>query len=170
MSTADALPKLQQLVQDILQRDDSTQILGTAGLTVVFLVWAYYRFIATPDLSFIPRAGKAPGPLGFGINDVKRDFAKNGTKIIKRRLPKGKVSTAIRPNKRNWLTLYLQNKNGMFLVQTLNVERVVLSPKYIEEINSKVPDGTLDMVEGLREVRLTEAFSGFITDNIEATS
>lgn len=58
----------------------------------------------------------------------------------------------------------------MFLVQTLNVERVVLSPKYIEEINSKVPDGTLDMVEGLREVRLTEAFSGFITDSIEATS
>jgi len=45
-----------------------------------------------------------------------------------------------------------QNKNGMFLVQTLNVERVVLSPKYIEEINSKVPEGTLDMVEGLREV------------------
>lgn len=41
----------------------------------------------------------------------------------------------------------------MFLVQTLNVERVVLSPKYIEEINSKVPEGTLDMVEGLREVR-----------------
>ncbi len=55
-------------------------------------------------------------------------------------------------------------------MQTLNVERVVLSPKYIEEINSKVPDGTLDMVEGLREVRLTEAFSGFITDSIEATS
>jgi uncharacterized protein YlzI (FlbEa/FlbD family) len=44
----------------------------------------------------------------------------------------------------------------MFLVQTLNVERVVLSPKYIEEINSKVPEGTLDMVEGLREVSCLE--------------
>ncbi|KAJ3580339.1 hypothetical protein NPX13_g217 [Xylaria arbuscula] len=127
MTTTDASPKLQQLVQDILQRDDSTRILGTAGLTVVFLVWAYYHFIATPDLSFLPRAGKAPGLFGLGINDVKRDFAKNGTKIINEG--------------------YRKNKNGMFLVQTLNVERVVLSPKYIEEINSKVPEGTLDMVE-----------------------
>ncbi|KAI0972981.1 cytochrome P450 [Xylaria arbuscula] len=131
MTTTDAIPKLQQLLQDILQRDDSTRIIGTAGLTVVFLAWVYYRFVATPDLSFIPRAGKAPGLLGLGINDVKRDFAKNGTKIINEG--------------------YRKNKNGMFLVQTLNVERVVLSPKYIEEINSKVPDGTLDMVEGLRE-------------------
>jgi hypothetical protein len=47
---------------------------------------------------------------------------------------------------------YLQYKNGMFLVQTLNVPRVVLSPKYIEEINRTVPDGSLDMVDGLREV------------------
>lgn len=46
----------------------------------------------------------------------------------------------------------LQYKNGMFLVQTLNVERVVLSPKYIEEINKTVPEETLSMVEGLREV------------------
>jgi hypothetical protein len=46
----------------------------------------------------------------------------------------------------------LQYKNGMFLIQTLNVERIVLSPKYIEEINKTVPEGSLDMVEGLREV------------------
>lgn len=78
-TTTDTVAKL---VQEFLARDDATRILGTAGLTVVFLVWAYYRYLATPDLSFIPRAGKAPGPFGFGINDVKRDFAKNGTKII----------------------------------------------------------------------------------------
>lgn len=78
-TTTDTVAKL---VQEFLQRDDAVKILGTAGLTVVFLVWAYYRYLATPDLSFIPRAGKAPGPLGFGLNDVKRDFAKNGTKII----------------------------------------------------------------------------------------
>lgn len=70
------------LLQAFLERDDATRILGTAGLTVAFLVWAYYRYIATPDLSFVPRAGKAPGPFGLGLNDVKRDFAKNGTKII----------------------------------------------------------------------------------------
>jgi hypothetical protein len=67
---------------EFLERDDSTRILSTVGLTVVFLIWGYYRYLATPDLSFIPRAGKAPGLFGFGINDVKRDFAKNGTKII----------------------------------------------------------------------------------------
>jgi hypothetical protein len=42
----------------------------------------------------------------------------------------------------------------MFRVQTLNVERVVLSPKYVEEINKSVPEGTLDVTEGLSEVRL----------------
>lgn len=70
------------------------------------------------------------------------------------------------------LTVYAQNKNGMFLVQTLNVERVVLSPKYIEEINSKVPEGTLDMVEGLREVQLIDAvvLLAFIADWPTATS
>lgn len=60
----------------------------------------------------------------------------------------------------------------MFLVQTLNVERVVLSPKYIEEINTKVPDGTLDMVEGLREVRMIDPLLHFdllLTDNIAAS-
>ncbi|KAJ8114197.1 hypothetical protein ONZ43_g4961 [Nemania bipapillata] len=69
-------------LQAFLARDDATRILSTAGLTVAFLVWAYYQFIATPDLSFVPRAGKAPGMFGLGLNDVKRDFAKNGTKII----------------------------------------------------------------------------------------
>ncbi|KAI1820120.1 cytochrome P450 [Xylaria intraflava] len=127
MATVDPIARL----QEILERDDATRILGTLGLTAAILAWAIYRFFTTPDLSFLPRAGKAPGFLGLGINDVKRDFAKNGTKIIN--------------------DAYRKNKNGMFLVQTLNVERVVLSPKYIEEINSKVPEGALDMVEGLRE-------------------
>jgi hypothetical protein len=77
-TTSDALVALQAF----LERDDAIRILGTAGITLAFLAWAYYRYLATPDLSFIPRAGKAPGVLGFGINDVKRDFAKNGTKII----------------------------------------------------------------------------------------
>jgi hypothetical protein len=45
----------------------------------------------------------------------------------------------------------LQSKNSMFLVQTLNVERVVLSPKYVDEINKSLPEGALDMADGLSE-------------------
>ncbi|KAI1438941.1 cytochrome P450 [Xylaria sp. CBS 124048] len=127
MATIDILT----ILQDLLEREDAVKILGTAGVTVAILAWAIYSYFTTPDLSHLPRAGKAPGFLGLGLNDAKRDFAKNGTKIINEG--------------------YRQNKNGMFLVQTMNVERVVLSPKYIEEINSKVPEGALDMVEGLRE-------------------
>lgn len=37
----------------------------------------------------------------------------------------------------------------MFRVQTLNEERVVLSPSYIEEINKNVPEGTLNVTDGL---------------------
>jgi hypothetical protein len=77
-ATTDAMATL----HGFIERDDATRILGTVGLTVALLVWGYYRYISTPDLSFLPRAGKAPGWFGYGINDVKRDFAKNGTKII----------------------------------------------------------------------------------------
>lgn len=45
-----------------------------------------------------------------------------------------------------------QYKGFMFRVQTLNVERVVLSPAYVESINKNVPEGTLDVTEGLSEV------------------
>lgn len=69
-------------LQEFLERDDAARILGTVGITVLLLAWGFYKYISKPDLSFLPRAGKAPGPLGWGINDVKRDFAKNGTKII----------------------------------------------------------------------------------------
>ena len=39
----------------------------------------------------------------------------------------------------------------MFIVQTLNVERVVLSPKYVDEINKSLPEDALDMADGLSE-------------------
>ncbi|KAI1816638.1 cytochrome P450 [Poronia punctata] len=119
------------IIQAFLEREDAARVMYAIGIAAIVLLWVYYRYISSPDLSFLPRAGKAPGWFGYGINDVKRDFAKNGMNIINEG--------------------YRQNKNGMFLVQTLNVERVVLSPKYIEEINTSVPEGTLDMVEGLRE-------------------
>lgn len=39
----------------------------------------------------------------------------------------------------------------MFRVQTLNTDRVVLSPKYIDEINKSLPEDALDMADGLGE-------------------
>lgn len=39
-------------------------------------------------------------------------------------------------------------------MQTLNVERVVLTPKYIDEITKNVPEDALDMSDGLKEVTL----------------
>ena len=44
-----------------------------------------------------------------------------------------------------------QNKGSMFRVQTLNEERVVLSPSYIDEINKNVPEGALNVTDGLSE-------------------
>lgn len=82
MASSTTANEIMLKLQELLEREDATRILGTAGITVVLLLWAYYRFVKSPDLSFIPRAGKAPGLFGLGLNDVKRDFAKNGTKII----------------------------------------------------------------------------------------
>lgn len=46
----------------------------------------------------------------------------------------------------------LQYKNGSFVIQTLNVPRIVLNAKYVEEINRTVPEDHLSMADGLREV------------------
>jgi hypothetical protein len=69
-------------IQEFLERDDATRVLYAVGIAVAFVYWIYHRYIASPNLTFLPRAGKAPGRLGLGINDVKRDFAKNGMEII----------------------------------------------------------------------------------------
>ncbi|CAI6236838.1 unnamed protein product [Periconia digitata] len=101
------------------------------GLTSAISLLGYFCLFAGPKLDQIPRAGKGPGWFGLSLVEAKRDFLKNGPKIINEG--------------------YKKYKNGMFLIQTLNVERVVLSPKYIEEINRTVPDKSLDMIDGLRE-------------------
>jgi len=69
-------------MQQFLERDDATRILYAAGIAVAFVYWIYHRYIASHSLGFLPRAGKAPGRFGFGINNVKRDFARNGMEII----------------------------------------------------------------------------------------
>ncbi|KAH8799112.1 cytochrome P450 [Xylogone sp. PMI_703] len=111
--------------------DNATQTLSAFGVVLIVVLWGCYRLLAGPNLSWVPRVGKSSGWLGLRMAEAKRDFLKNGPKILNEG--------------------YSKYKHGMFLVQTLNVPRVVLSPKYIEEINRAVPDGALDMVDGLRE-------------------
>lgn len=69
-------------LHELLDRDYATQTLGTLGLMVAFLCWGYFQYFAGPNLSWIPRAGKAPGWFGLGLAEAKRDFLANGPKII----------------------------------------------------------------------------------------
>ncbi|KAK2596419.1 hypothetical protein N8I77_013310 [Diaporthe amygdali] len=110
-----------------------TLVASTVGLAATFILLCcrVFWYITGPSLSRLPRAGKGPGWFGLGLTEAKRDFKINGRKI----LDEG----------------YRKSKNGMFLVQTLNVERVVLSPKYVDEINKSLPEDALDMADGLSE-------------------
>ncbi|EXL39125.1 hypothetical protein FOCG_18114 [Fusarium oxysporum f. sp. radicis-lycopersici 26381] len=111
---------------------ESITITFAFGLVIIAgLCFGGYWYITCPSLTHLPRAGKGPGWLGLGLAEAKRDFKINGRKI----LDEG----------------YRKYKNGMFRVQTLNVDRVVLSPKYVEEINKKIPEDALDMADGLSE-------------------
>jgi hypothetical protein len=69
-------------MNDYLERDNATQTLGAFGLALVIFLWGYYRFLAGPNLDRIPRAGKGPGWFGLSLVEAKRDFLKNGPKII----------------------------------------------------------------------------------------
>ncbi|KAI3390348.1 hypothetical protein diail_10007 [Diaporthe ilicicola] len=100
-------------------------------VTFAYLCCKVHWYITGPSLSGLPRAGKGGGLFGLGLTEAKRDFKSNGRKILDE-------------GYRKW-------KNGMFRVQTLNVDRVVLSPKYVDEINKSVPENALDMADGLSE-------------------
>jgi len=69
-------------MSDHLERDNATQTLGAFGFAFVIFLWGYYRFLAGPNLDGIPRAGKGPGWFGLNLVEAKRDFLKNGPKII----------------------------------------------------------------------------------------
>ncbi|RYP33120.1 hypothetical protein DL767_004905 [Monosporascus sp. MG133] len=122
--------------RSLADHEQTPQGLVALCLTLTVLYWSYFHLLPALTLRNIPRAGKDPGLLpslfGFGLADAKRDFKKNGLKILNEG--------------------YLEHKNSMFRVQTLNEERVVLSPSYIEEINKNVPEGTLNVIEGLSEL------------------
>ncbi|KAJ6438807.1 Ent-kaurene oxidase-like protein [Purpureocillium lavendulum] len=102
------------------------------AIAVVFSCWVFSKFFTGPDLSLIPRAGKGPGFCGLGAAEAKRDFHVNGSKIINE--------------------AYRKYKRSAFVIQTLNTERIVLSPRYIEEISKNVPDASFSVADGLREV------------------
>ncbi|KAI6785534.1 Ent-kaurene oxidase-like protein [Emericellopsis cladophorae] len=125
---------LAAIIRSLMEREQA-QGFAVAGATLALLFWSYFYLLPALTLRKIPRAGKHPGFLGslfgLGLADAKRDFKKNGLKILNE--------------------AYLKHKGSMFRVQTLNEERVVLSPSYIEEINKSVPEGTLNVTDGLSE-------------------
>jgi hypothetical protein len=62
--------------------DLTSQAAGALSLTFVVLYWSYFYLLPALALRKIPRAGKDPGLFGFGVVDAKRDFKKNGLKIL----------------------------------------------------------------------------------------
>ncbi|KAK1913952.1 hypothetical protein P3342_007198 [Pyrenophora teres f. teres] len=118
----------QSLLQYIVPRYATALI--ALGITLMAW-WVVSELVATTRLRRIPRVGKTAGFWGLDLRVVKKDFAKNGRKIL--------------------YDGYMKDRNGLFRVQTLNVERVVLTPNYIEEITKCLPEDVLDMSDGLKE-------------------
>jgi len=118
-------------LHDLFQGEYETRLISAVAITLVILIWGYVQFLAGPNLSKFPHAGKAPGWFSTGLAAAKRDFLANGPKILNEG--------------------YRKYKNGSFVIQTLNVPRIVLNAKYVEEINRTVPEDHLSMADGLRE-------------------
>lgn len=78
-----------------------------------------YRYMFRSDSSFphgIPRIGKSPGLFHLRVVEAKEDFFRNSKAL----LDEG----------------YARYKTSMFLVQTSDLPRLVLSAKYLEELRS----------------------------------
>lgn len=60
----------------------TTQGIVSLAFTLSVLYWSYAHLLPALALRKIPLAGKDPGLFGFGIIDAKRDFKKNGLKIL----------------------------------------------------------------------------------------
>lgn len=76
---------LAALSQNLTQREQA-QGLAVVGITLVVLYWSYVNLLPALTLNKIPKAGKDPGFLsnlfGLGLAEAKRDFKKNGLKIL----------------------------------------------------------------------------------------
>ncbi|KAI0521211.1 cytochrome P450 [Xylaria bambusicola] len=104
----------------------------TLAFCVVLVVVAVLAALKrTRSSRQIPRVGKAPG--WFGLAEAKRDFIANGRLLI----DEG----------------YRKYKNSMFLVQTADMERIVLSPQYVDELRA-APESVLSLREGMSQRHL----------------
>lgn len=99
-------------------------------IAILLLFAAVFAFLSPSAKSNgIPRVGK--NPLWSGLTAAKRDFTKNGAHIIDQG--------------------YKSYGNTMFLVQTADMERIVLSPRYLQELIS-LPEEVLSLREGMSQV------------------
>ena len=78
-----------------------------------------YALLAKDPIQGIPRIGKAPGAFGLKTVEAKEDFFHNSKRLLDEGYAKLKTA--------NWT---------MFLVQTSDLPRIVLSPKHLEELRS----------------------------------
>ncbi|KAI1454030.1 cytochrome P450 [Annulohypoxylon moriforme] len=110
----------------------TTEILASLVILVLCVfTFSPYSFLQYATLKRIPRAGKVPG--WFNGAAAKRDFIANGASIIE--------------------AGYRKYRDSMFLVQTADMERIVLSPKYVDEIRT-APETILSVREGMCERHL----------------
>ncbi|KAL1637022.1 hypothetical protein SLS58_009461 [Diplodia intermedia] len=113
-------------------------------LSSVILLFCSWLFSPAPDTKSAPRAGPAPG--WFGLARAKRNFVANGGKIIQ--CGYDKVSgVACSGSSDAYLAQY---KDSMFKVQTADMERIVLSNKYVDEIRT-APESVLSVRAGMTE-------------------
>lgn len=65
---------------------EQTRGLAVVVITLTILYWSYAYLLPSLRLSKIPKAGKDPGFLaslfGVGLAEAKRDFKKNGLRIL----------------------------------------------------------------------------------------
>ncbi|KAI0409324.1 cytochrome P450 [Xylaria palmicola] len=106
------------------------------GVIVVILTSILYIILSLTTSRFstpIPRVGKAPN--WFGLAEAKRDFIANGKKLI----DEG----------------YSKYKDSMFMVQTADMERVVVSARYVDELRA-APESVLSLREAMSQRHLGE--------------
>ena len=96
--------------------------------TLCSLAGLVYTGLSNRQLRSIPRVGKSPGVLGLGLQQAKSEFFSNGKQL----LDEG----------------YAKFKSSMFLVQTSDLPRIVLSTKYLEELRG-LPESKLSHRESV---------------------
>ncbi|OJD36446.1 cytochrome p450 [Diplodia corticola] len=113
------------------EKEITMHFLAWPILSSAVLLFCSWLFTPPPDTKSTPRAGPAPG--WFGLARAKRNFLANGGKIIQ--------------------SGYDKYKDSMFKVQTADMERIVLSNKYVDEIRT-APESVLSVRAGMTERHL----------------